>query len=412
MEIQLEYINMMEKFKFKPKILYIDLNIYYVNPTRNLIPLLLKLIGDTDIYGLGYLSDNTIKQGIDIFIKKKKKNYDFIITNEHIIFPIKKLNLNKNKLLNAYKRNYFFQFDLNLLENFLTDTYTFFKDINARKIVFLLESDYYNFSDEQINELEQKEIFIVGLNKQFYSSKEELKFLKFESFYKNVNNNWFNFINRYDNRIISLFHFVGLNEFYFDNLLTRKSIVRIPGANYFLRKKVKEVLRKKILFPNKDKLHNYIYLILNKLGFRPFGRINLLDIYRNLFTNQLRKSKYAYTCGSGLNWPLRKFFEIPACGTLLLATPFKNANHMGFIDGENFIKCDYTNIVEKIEFLEKNPELAEKIAKKGQELVWKKHSILSRVEQFKNVLYHIKYDRFNGSYWKDGEFYIKTKYEG
>jgi len=60
------------------KILYIDIDIKYHAPTRNLIPLLLKKIAEVDFYGLGYQSQEVLDRGIESFIKKNNK-YDFIM---------------------------------------------------------------------------------------------------------------------------------------------------------------------------------------------------------------------------------------------------------------------------------------------------------------------------------------------
>lgn len=92
---------------------------------------------------------------------------------------------------------------------------------------------------------------------------------------------------------------------------------------------------------------------------------------------------------------------------MLLATSFKNAKDMGFIDGENYIECNYENIIEKLDFLENNPQKAYLIAKKGQDLVWNRHSLDARAEQLKKCFNSILNNNFKGTYWKDGEFYVK-----
>ena len=44
------------------KILYLDINAIYHNPTRNNIPFLLKEISELYIYGLGYTSNDLLEK--------------------------------------------------------------------------------------------------------------------------------------------------------------------------------------------------------------------------------------------------------------------------------------------------------------------------------------------------------------
>lgn len=65
------------------KILYLDLNLKYHNPTRNLIPSLLNLNNEVHIYGPGYVSDKVLEQGIEVYYQENGP-FDFICSNEHI----------------------------------------------------------------------------------------------------------------------------------------------------------------------------------------------------------------------------------------------------------------------------------------------------------------------------------------
>ena len=389
------------------KILYLDINIQYHNPTRNNIPLLLRKIANLDIYGAGYQSKKILEDGIKKFYEKNGP-YDLVVTNEHIVFGVHKLIEKYDLVRKAYKKNYYFQFDLNLIKNSLIEMDNFFKTINSKKIVFLLESDYYNFEKRQIEKLRDLNTYVVGLGKQFYSNLGELTYLKYESFANKTNENWYDFICKHDNKIISLYHFVNSSEFYFESIDNRKNLVYIPGVNYYLRKRALESIKKSKKYSIDDKkIYNKVYSLLSKIGLSPYSNPVLMRLYNQLFKDQIETTKYIYTCGSGLSWPLRKFFEIPALGSLLLATSFKNAKDMGFIDGENYIECNCENIIEKLDFLENNPQKAYLIAKKGQDLVWNRHSLDARAEQLQKCFNSILNNNFNGTYWNEGEFYVK-----
>ena len=52
------------------KILALDANVTYMNPTRNLMPVLLAQLGDVRFYGPGYVSSSELKLGLKEFILK------------------------------------------------------------------------------------------------------------------------------------------------------------------------------------------------------------------------------------------------------------------------------------------------------------------------------------------------------
>jgi len=387
------------------KILYLDINIQYHNPTRNNIVLLLKNISDLYIYGLGYQSESVLNQGVEEFYKDNAP-FDFIITNEHIIFGTQNISSNLATTVDAYRRNYYLQFDLSHIRDNLNDMYDFFqkKEIINRAI-FLLESDYYNFQQQKIDRLKSLNAYIIGWGDSFLAPVEKLEDLKRESFGAKANNNWYNFVLK-NPQIIQFPHFVNSSEYYFENLDNRKNTIQVAGTNYYHRKKVLEVISN-TKYKSKPKIYPKIYSIMRKLKIKPDTHPILMRLYNTLFRNEIEQTKYIFTCGSGLEWAIRKFFEIPALGSLLLAKPFYNAENLGFIDGKNYIKTDYRDIIDKIEWLQKNPQEAQEIAKSGQDMIWKKHSLDARSKQLKKSFEKIIENRFNGTYWKYGEFYVK-----
>lgn len=114
------------------KILYLDLNVVYHNFTRNNIPLLLKTIANTDYYGHGYQPNDLLKDGVEKFYYRNDP-YDFVITNEHIVFCGQKIQERYDKLIDAYKKNYYFQFDACLLKDSIQDMDNFFEKIDPKK---------------------------------------------------------------------------------------------------------------------------------------------------------------------------------------------------------------------------------------------------------------------------------------
>lgn len=211
-----------------------------------------------------------------------------------------------------------------------------------------------------------------------------------------------------NNRMIQFTHFVNSSEFYFECLSNRENIIDISGANYYHRKMALNVIQNSEYKINK-KFYKVIFPILRRLGMKPDGNPILLKLYNILFKYELEKAKYIFTCGSGLEWPIRKFFEIPATGTLLLAKPFYNSEKLGFKENINYIKTDFNNLLETIRTLESGLLLdSQEIANKGQELVRKKHSLEARSQKLEECLKSILINNFDGTYWSNGNLCVKS----
>ena len=71
----------------KFKILFVDFDLKYINPTRNLLPEIISNVGYTTIYGPGYTSREILDKGLPRFIDKTGP-YDVLVATEHIFFPL------------------------------------------------------------------------------------------------------------------------------------------------------------------------------------------------------------------------------------------------------------------------------------------------------------------------------------
>lgn len=390
--------------------LYIDFNFWYLNPNRNQIPHLLKnVFNKCDLYGPGYVSKQVLEDGIEKFVEKNGP-YDFLISNEMVIFALRsKLHTNKTK--NNLKKNYFINFPLNLLnEKIVKNIHNFFvNDRQFKKIAYLIETDFYNVRKEQIELLESiNDLYFITFGKDLIEKKENLENLHLETFGKNVNNNWYNFVHKNKDRIISLPHFIDDRDSDYTPLELRKYDVNIPGVNYWYRKEVIKYLDKN-KFSIPSKIHMKVFSLMTKLKLNPFSYKSLNLLYNYIFRRSIALSKVTVTCGSSLKWPLNKFFEIPAEGSLLVCYPFFNQEDLGFIDGETCIVMnDPKGINEKLKDILKNLEKYQKIVISGQQMVMHNHSLTARAKQIKQCINTIvdNTKEFNGAYWKDGKFVI------
>ena len=110
------------------KILYLDNNLIYINPTRNNIPILLKSIGELYVYGLGYQSDAILSQGAEKFYDENGP-FDIVITNEIVIFGDQDVSSDFRINQQEYSKTYSYQFSLNNLWDISNDQYGFFEKV-------------------------------------------------------------------------------------------------------------------------------------------------------------------------------------------------------------------------------------------------------------------------------------------
>lgn len=95
------------------------------------------------------------------------------------------------------------------------------------------------------------------------------------------------------------------------------------------------------------------------------------------YARELNRSKIFYTCGSrhetgGI--AVLKFFEAPACHTLLLAEPNDDIQELGFVDGENYVACTIENVANKTDYYLQNDRERERITKNGYHFIHEHHT--------------------------------------
>lgn len=116
------------------------------------------------------------------------------------------------------------------------------------------------------------------------------------------------------------------------------------------------------------------------------------QFYGHNYIKYIGKYIAAIACCSNSKTPyiVNKFFEIPASGALLLAYDEFVVNplrELGFIDGENYISVNFTNIVDKINYVldPNNKNIIDSIRRKGYDLVWNSHTLTHRAKMVNDV---------------------------
>ena len=202
----------------------------------------------------------------------------------------------------------------------------------------------------------------------FWKEKAELEDIKNEEFGKNINDNWYDYIVK-EEKIISFPGIISENEFKYDPINIRKNDITVPGVQYYYRRLAEsEINKKKYKYLSQHIKRRLLSKILSKINSRFF-----LSYYNQSFNKSIEDTKVAYTCGSALGYPIRKFIEIPAKGTLLFAKPFIGYKEFGYQNDQNFVACDPNQINDKLEFYLNEIQKSQEIIRRCQKFLIKKH---------------------------------------
>lgn len=105
------------------------------------------------------------------------------------------------------------------------------------------------------------------------------------------------------------------------------------------------------------------------------------------YAKEISRAKMFLTCGSKYKFAVGKYFEIPACGTLLLASGFPELEDLGFIHKKTFVQIDENNFLDKAQYYLKNEEKRNLITENGRQLIKSRHTTAVRVREFVDELW-------------------------
>ena len=208
-----------------------------------------------------------------------------------------------------------------------------------------------------------------------------------------------------DDRFLLLPHCVEDSEF--QPLGGRRPIdVSVLGSNYHFRRLVREYVGR-VCGIRATMGPDLLQKILGRLSDNSYTGKYLLatPLYRHRFARTLRRSLLSVTCDGSVGYPVRKFFEIPACGAVLAARFFREPEALGFRDGENcfFLDEDHLERIDEIlRFLKSDSVEAQRIARAGQEMVREFHSVKRRVDQFLEIAEAVAAGTLKTTRWQDG----------
>jgi len=156
-------------------------------------------------------------------------------------------------------------------------------------------------------------------------------------------------------------------------------------ARYYpLRHKINEVLRqiKDVSFSNPQ----HPQLLMNRPVFNPDLSKYLI---RENYAKFVSQGKIFIFDGGAVNYPVAKYVESMACGSLALAPKPKDADELGFVAGENFVEINNVNFVERIRYYLKHEKERQVIVDNARELVVERHSTEKRTDELMTFLHDL-----------------------
>lgn len=385
-------------------IIYIDINAAFLNPTRNLLLPALRGSGRVRCFGPGFVDSKTLRGGLASFIAAID-GAGVVVANSHTIFAdIYEMAL----ITHMFKRNYALDFPADDVVELARIAREFERlaELGIPRVVILLENDYYNWRPREIEALQRRADYVIAFGPEFWRHKAELPNLGKETFAKQATDAWADWVHANAERVASQLHFVSDSEFRWARLAHRQRDWGMPGIRYWARREARRRLEAAGIRPVGESPLRRGMGALKKLGLMRREPRWLQHHLNADHQDRLGAVRFAYTCGSGLNMPVRKFFEIPAAGAVLVCQPFNGFEAAGFRHGENAFVSAPETVVDAHKVLRGDLDYAQRLADAGQRLVFERHSIAARAAQFRETLQAMADRSFAGARWVDGRYRV------
>ena len=388
----------------KPSVLYLSFNVGFLDPTRSFLLSALREAADVRVFGPGYVAQEELDRTPQAIVDEEGP-FDFVMTDEYVIQSFEGAPIETIRF-----ENHACGFDRSLLRKAI-EWRDFFHGYEGRRVITLMQSDYYNFRAVHIDRLLALGDYFICWGQEFLISRNDVQGEPLlpggvnESILKAWNDNFRNFTIQNAERIISCPQFVHRSEVGGGALTARRLPWAVLGADYDRRVEARQqldgagVARSGTWMPN-------AFALAQKVGVNLYSKYWSLGLLRWGFRRALRQARYAFTCGSNLRWPIRKFFEVPAQGCVMVCEPPEGFAHLGFVDDVNALTALPGGLLDLQSSLEGNLSRAQRIADAGRALILEKHEVSARSRQIGAALTLIRDGHFVGSRWQEGDFLL------
>ncbi len=384
---------------------YLGFRISHVNPIPELVVEVLRGHGQLFIYGPGYSSQDVLDRGVAEFILQNGP-FDILVFDD---FVLMQFDPDPNS-----KRNRFTYFACDFDRSALMmaiEIRGVLAGYGGVRVMSVMNSDYYNIGSYQVDLLHELADYYITWGEEFVSSPEYIDPMPQSAIgvdadiLKTCTSQYLKFVRQNKEKIISFPYYVASAELYSRPIDRRSTAWSVMGAEYGARVTAKKILDEAGI-ARSGRWVPWIFPLADKIGVNLYAHHWSIQLLRWAFNRALRDSRYSYTCGSAIRWPVRKFFEIPANGCVLVAAPCSGFNDLGFVHESTALACQPDDILDADAWLRADSDRARKIAQAGHALVARHHTVEARTRQLRQCLQAICAGTFRGSRWQNGAYVI------
>lgn len=364
------------------RILFVGARSIYSNPTEGLLPSVVARIGNVRQIGPGYSPlPATTPAGLREWASRNSFDALFIDASITLMAIGSSPDADRKELRKSTVRSASLE-DLSTLAEFIW----LIRNLEIPTISSLMRLDLHTWNDTWSKKLFQITDVFLGVDPDMRPTQLALDAAgRDPAFRSPAQNDYFSFAESHRDRVIPFPHFVSRSVDSPTNRRPRRSSVptwAVPGLPYLERQlavaSLNEVgARVKTSAAYKVTSASYRLGKGQSLAAR-FAR----DRYKRLIEN----SDASFVSGSALGLPVRKYFEIPALGCLMVGVPFNKMKSLGFNEGEHYIEAAPEQLPAVHRWLIENRQQAEDIARRGSGFVWSKHSDSARAAMLRHYL--------------------------
>lgn len=388
----------------RPRILLLAAQFQYHSPLDQLLPSLLDQVGRVYVFGPGYSSKEVLSAGLHQFLADVDR-IDIVVQDTVTTALPKHLDLSHSySALKKFLRITWGPEEYRMLRVASRDALS----LNAPIIASLLQMDSHAWSDqlsEKINESCCAFISMDPIHNPLDLIGEQTKAPEIKSQLQ-ASEKYFDFALRNRSRLIACPLFVDPEWDNIHEAITLTSSQEpswiIPGTRYREREEARKTLLREGITVHSSRANRLL-----GLGQRTrLGRSWMQNIARYEYLNLLTKGQVGYATGSSLRLPLRKYFEFPAAGRLLVGQPFSSADSYGFIPGLNYISAEPSDLVDVHRWILANPEIASQICANGSDLISSAHTSVERAKMLSAAFGAVLDGELPATYWESGKWWL------
>lgn len=126
--------------------------------------------------------------------------------------------------------------------------------------------------------------------------------------------------------------------------------------------------------------------ILSRMGGVRFHSPNDGRFYREDFVRHINESRICVTCASSYKYSVPKFFEIPACGSLLMADAPRDKEFINLASGHNYAEVNEGSLEERVRYYLADENELKRVADNGRQWILKHHTHDIRAKELVEIL--------------------------